>query len=89
MSVNDIHTCIHTHTHTHPSLPPKLGPATLCDQMDDWRMECKGSDTDKCVALVIGSPQSCSDYCEGQGLVCAAGQVSPTLNQTVKKYPKI
>jgi len=51
--------------------PPVGGQPTLCDRLEGWTIECRGSDDDHCEAHVK-SNQSCTEWCEGQGLWCQA-----------------
>ena len=38
---------------------PRKGKETLCDKMEDWASECKGSNPKKCIAVVSTGKGSC------------------------------
>lgn len=50
--------------------PPASSP-TLCDRLDGWQVECRGSRTDSCEAHVANLT-TCREFCEAQDSWCEA-----------------
>ena len=50
----------------------EAGERSLCDELEGWSVECRGSSTDRCEAHVPWTT-SCQEYCRGRGFFCEAG----------------
>eukprot|EP00966_Prymnesium_polylepis_P322905 7379135-Prymnesium_polylepis.1 len=48
------------------------GERSLCDELEGWSVECRGSSTDRCEAHVPRTT-SCQEYCRERGFFCEAG----------------
>ena len=49
--------------------PPLTGVPTLCDEIDGWASECKGSDASRC-EVQVNQSTTCHDFCERHELWC-------------------
>lgn len=52
----------------------KSNGESLCDALESWELECKGSNKNQCIAFLATAPRvTCRAYCKMHNLQCTGG----------------